>query len=307
MAVTLPTYDSSKVSDLTISSASQSGSDVVGIYTESSSLNLTLLSTAGISVDFSTTNESERGLTLGMSRPFTNVTSDLAGTGESSNSWTLTIFTDLLSTSTISAIDPITLHVVNSPNPSVWSASNLPSTNLDTNQATTLLHIIDRDSSFLKRQGATTFNIVVPLDFLADGTYTVGSGTDANDTSGGVSRAPLGKIVNNGSWGGLIQFILVHPIALTTIVISFSSFTGKVSVPHTGNIGDPLDRRARSVHDYITGQTYLSDEAVADGYRHGIMVHPDNFDPVDPIEDDPFTPPPNEGVTDDEVIDLEQG
>jgi hypothetical protein len=35
------------------------------------------------------------------------------------------------------------------------------------------------------------------------------------------------------------------------------------------------------------------------------MVHPDNTDPADPLEENPWTPPPGEGVTDDEIIDVE--
>ena len=49
----------------------------------------------------------------------------------------------------------------------------------------------------------------------------------------------------------------------------------------------------------------MSQEATEDGYLDGIMVHPDNFDPADPLDTDPFTPPPGEGVVDDNLIDLE--
>jgi len=70
-------------------------------------------------------------------------------------------------------------------------------------------------------------------------------------------------------------------------------------------MGFPFDKRGRVVHDYITGQPYFSIEAIKDGYRDGIMVHPDNYDPDDPLDTDYYTPPPGEGSVDDDITDLE--
>lgn len=78
---------------------------------------------------------------------------------------------------------------------------------------------------------------------------------------------------------------------------------------HTGMMvgeGD-LKRRTRVVHSYKSGFPYLADEAVPDGFTDGIMMHPDDYDPEDPVDQGrgDYVPSPGEGVVDDEVTDLE--
>jgi hypothetical protein len=78
---------------------------------------------------------------------------------------------------------------------------------------------------------------------------------------------------------------------------------------HTGMMvgEEQLRRRARVVHSYKSGFPYLSDEAIPDGFTDGIMMHPDDFDPIDPVAQGrgDYVPSPLEGVVDDEVVDLE--
>jgi hypothetical protein len=88
-------------------------------------------------------------------------------------------------------------------------------------------------------------------------------------------------------WGSSESPVLAAP----TLASSESPF-------HTGQHNIAHGRRARVRHDPKDGLPYLSDEYVRDGYVEGMMVHPDNWDPVDPP--DPHTPP-NEGVIRDEV------
>jgi len=142
--------------------------------------------------------------------------------------------------------------------------------------------------------------LVWNLDFLTNYTES-GSGP-------AVIKSPLCKVVNNSLWNGTIQFIwarATEPEAPATYVITAVTFTGYTHKWHTGMSGAQMDLRGRAVHDYITGQPYMSTSAVEDGYREGVMVHPDNYDPADPLDTDFFTPPPGEGVTDDDITNLE--
>jgi hypothetical protein len=72
---------------------------------------------------------------------------------------------------------------------------------------------------------------------------------------------------------------------------------------NTGFHGNYRGRRGRAVHDFKSGLPYLTDEAVADGFLEGVMVHPDSYDPKDP--DPTYVPPSGEGTADDEVSNLE--
>jgi hypothetical protein len=137
------------------------------------------------------------------------------------------------------------------------------------------------------------YNLVWNFSFLTNYTETV---------AGATIISPQAIIINDSLWTGLIQFILVPS---STIEIFGVSFAGQTQAWHTGAYGFDTRERGRVVHDYITGQTYLSTEAVPDGYRDGIMVHPDNYDPPDPLDTNSYTPPPNEGVVDDDIIDVE--
>lgn len=69
----------------------------------------------------------------------------------------------------------------------------------------------------------------------------------------------------------------------------------------TGVLGMPTNRRARVRRDAISGLPFMTDEAVESGYRKGLWVRPQSWDPPDPFEDRKFYPPPNESVPDDEV------
>lgn len=78
---------------------------------------------------------------------------------------------------------------------------------------------------------------------------------------------------------------------------------------HTGMmVGEAeVKRRTRAVHSYKSGFPYLADEAVPDGFTDGIMMHPDDYDDEDPVDQGrgDYVQSPSEGVVDDEVTDLE--
>jgi hypothetical protein len=86
-------------------------------------------------------------------------------------------------------------------------------------------------------------------------------------------------------------------------------FAARQTPFHTGMmVGESeIKRRARVVHSYKSGFPYLSDEAAPDGYTDGIMMHPDDFDPIDPVDQGrgDYVPSPDESVVDDEITDLE--
>jgi hypothetical protein len=293
MPVTLPTYDSDKVSSLSLT-PTQVGNVTGGSWVEGSlPVTLSILSEIGISFDFSVNNDSERGLALAPRLPFTSATDDLAGTGETATTWTLTLSTDLVAPSASH-----NLYMVRSP--ATWSgSSNNPNTNrTNSGNESILVEDLTTTSSTWVLNGST-YDMVWNFNFLTTG--YLGSADSAV-----ISGRPMFDMVNSPTWNGLFQFHLdlSLPDAITT-VISAATFAGNTHAWHTGAVGMPLDRRARVVHDYVTGQTYLSDEAVPDGFRDGIMVHPDNFDPDDPRDTHPFTPPPGEGVVDDEVTDVD--
>lgn len=120
---------------------------------------------------------------------------------------------------------------------------------------------------------------------------------------GGSNNFYGGAISANNGWLALslipIGLVGTERIRWSTVA-GTSAMLDLTYVPfHTGSQDFPLARRARVVHDFVGGFPYLSDEAVADGFREGVMLHPRSFDPKDrPSE---FVPPPGEGVTNDEV------
>ena len=292
MAVTLPTYDSSKVTSTSLN-PNQTGRDSGSTWTEDvTPINLSASRTIGFSFDFSINNESERNLALAPQIPFTTATDDLAGTGETATTWTLTLLTTVRDLDTV---QDVSLYGIAAAAPSAWSDSNLASANLAAVDTAYLIETVTGSSSTWVPVANDIHNLVWNFDFHTNYTQAVG---------GAVIARPQWTTINNPLWNGLMQFIL-GPLSNGVMTFGTITFAGNTHRWHTGASGMPHDRRARVVHDYITNQTYMSDEAVADGYRHGIMVHPDNFDPVDPIEDNPFTPPPNEGVVDDDIIDPE--
>jgi hypothetical protein len=245
----------------------------------------------GFSYDFGVSNESEQGLSLAPRRPFTNATNDLAGTGETPEVWTLTLETLNTNPESVSAqLCGVTTHT-----PSAFSTGNDPYTLSTTAGSSFLISTVSLVSSNWVAIG-NTYNLVFELDFTADYTDSV---------SGDTVSSPIFAAVNDSQWTGLIQFFLI-PSAFWTVSILSATFAGRVLNWHTGFIGAKMDVRGRAVHDYKTGQPMMSQEAVEDGYLDGILVHPDNYDPADPLDTDPFTPPPGEGVVDDNIIDLEK-
>ena len=87
------------------------------------------------------------------------------------------------------------------------------------------------------------------------------------------------------------------------------TITARQTPFHTGMMvsESELQRKSRAVHSYKSGFPYLSDEAAPDGFTDGIMMHPDDYDPIDPVAQGhgDYVPAPNESVVDDEVTDLE--
>ncbi len=285
----LPSYDNTKVQSLSLSQDQVGESSSPTVWND-----ITLPHTSGFhigfSFDFSITRESEQNLALAPRIPFTAATSDLAGTGETSNTWTLTFGT----TETEPPLAVRTLYGVVSAELDPWSDSNTMVTALATTGATYLIEAIAASSAtWVQDETTLLYSMVWNFDFLTNYTETV-TGTPVLN--------PMHSIVNDPNWNGLMQFILA-PVGNFTI--TSLGFAGNTHKWHTGQIGAPMRQRGRVVHDYITGQPYMSNEAVPDGYRDGIMVHPDNFDPTDPNDTDFFTPPPGEGVVDDEVDNLE--
>ena len=290
MVVTLPAYDSTKVTARSLT-PNQVGTELSSTWTDTAlPINADDFTRVGFSFDFGVTNESERGLSLAPRIPFTTATDDLAGTGETATTWTLTLTTDQASIpSSVGS-----LHGVNTVAPDPWSGTtNIPSSIFTTAGTGYAVEVIGASSSSWTQTGSV-FSLVYNFDFHTD--YT-----DSSD--GSVVERPQWTIVNDPLWNGLMQFVLT--LTIGNVSITAITFAGNTHNWHAGGMGMPMKRRGRVVHDFITGQPYMSDTAVRDGFRDNVMVHPDNFDPSDPLEESPFTPPPGEGVVDDEVDDLE--
>ena len=246
----------------------------------------------GFSYDFGVANDSEQGLALAPKRPFTNATNDLAGTGETPEVWTLTLNTTELAPNTFSA----NLYGVITHTPSAFSTGNDPytlSTTAGSSFLISIISIITPDNWVLNDSGF--YDMVWELDFMEDHTDSV---------SGATVSSPIAATINDSAWNGLLQLFLI-PSTFWSVSITGATFVGRTIDWHTGFIDAKMDVRGRAVHDYKSGQPMMSQEATEDGYLDGIMVHPDNFDPADPLDTDPFTPPPGEGVVDDNLIDLE--
>ncbi len=286
MAVTLPTYDTRHV-ETTTATLSQQGTDTSGTWADASFPFTLSASTTymGLTFDFSVTTESERSLLLAPRIPFTNVTDDLAGTSETDRYWTLTLTTS--NTSIPSQNFPLTGLFVAAPG--LWSSGNLPSTLTNDIALTTIA-----SSSSEWTLNGSTYDFVFQIDFNAS--FAV---------DGVTTTHVFAKLVNDPAWNGRLLFaVRGTPTSTPQFVVTGATFSGLTNGWHTGAMDMP-NRRGRVVHDYITGAPYMSDEAVQDGFRDGIMIHPDNWDPDDPKDRDPWVPPPGEGVVEDEIVDLE--
>jgi hypothetical protein len=290
-------YDSQKVQNLS-AAISQIGNEVNGVWVDQSGAYPAFGRDFpfGISFDFSVTNESGRGLALAPRIPFTAVTQDLAGTGETSEYWTLTL-------ETLNNTPPdvnISLYATYDPAPDPWVGStNTPTLQRASLGGAFLIEAITAASSnWVTDPDSGQQNMVFELDFTTNLTEAL---------EGGALMAPLIRTINDPLWAGLLQFhleLVGSPFSISMVAAGLT-FTGNTHRWHTGMMGAQMDLRGRAVHDHITGQPYMSTKAVADGYRDGIMVHPDNFDPADPLEENPWTPPPGEGEVDDELTDVE--
>jgi hypothetical protein len=214
----------------------------------------------------------------------------LAGTGETTEVWTLTLSTANTNVEAVSAA----LYGVTTHTPTAFATGNDPYTLSTTTNSSFLISTVSLLSSNWTLNGST-YDLVWELDFTD-------SYTDA--VSGAAVSSPIFAAINDAEWTGLIQFFLI-PSAFWSVSITAATFAGRALNWHTGMMDAKVDVRGRAVHDFITGQPFMSNEAVEDGYRDGILVHPDNYDPADPLDDDPFTPPPGEGVVDDNIVDLE--
>ncbi len=291
MAVTRPAYDSTKVTARSLT-PNQVGTELASTWTDTAlPINVGNFTRLGFSFDFGITTESERGLNLAPRIPFTTATDDPAGTGETATTWSLTLTTDQASIpSSVGS-----LHGDNAAAPSVWSGTtNVPSDIFDQTGNGYFIETITSTSSAWVQNGSI-FELVWNFDFHTNYVDSVGTTTTI--------ERPQWAIVNDPLWNGLMQFVLT--LQLNNVSVTAITFAGNTHNWHAGAMGMPMRRRARVVHDFISGQPYMSNTAVRDGFRDNVMVHPDNFDPSDPLEESPFTPPPGEGVVDDEVDNLE--
>jgi hypothetical protein len=119
-----------------------------------------------------------------------------------------------------------------------------------------------------------------------------------------------GRVAFSISWFVSAGRIVVYPTEGAGGDLTITPEFQARQVPfHTGMmVGESeVKRRARAVHSYKSGFPYLSDEAVPDGYTEGIMMHPDDYDPIDPVDQGrgDYVPSPDESVVDDEITDLE--
>ena len=116
-------------------------------------------------------------------------------------------------------------------------------------------------------------------------------------------------IFEDANSDGMISLSLVFGTGLSVTLVNTPTLVMSETPSHTGMmVGESeLKRKARAVHSYKSGFPYLSDEAVPDGFTDGIMMHPDDYDPIDPVAQGrgDYVPSASESVVDDEVTDLE--
>ena len=290
MTLVQPTYDAQNAPFLTLTPSQKGYAPLSsGVWQESNfPFEINTTTEVGFSFDFGVDNEASRGLALAPRRPFTNYTTDPLGIGETSKLWTLTLSTTATSIpATIFFLYGTLGYPVEA-----WSGStNTPNLNRTTLNESFFVVGVSPDSTNWVLNGST-YDVVFNLNFASDFTES---------TTGATVSQPFNQLVNHPEWTGLLQFI-VDPTLGASFTFSAATFAGYTVRAHTGMVGAP-NRRARVVHDYITGLPYMSDEAVSDGFREGIMVHPDSFDPADPLDTDYFVPRPSEGLVEDEIPD----
>jgi len=261
----------------------------------SNSLNL------GLTFNFSISTESERSLNLAPTIPYTDVNSDLAGTSETDRAWDLLILPSTLPTSG----KAFSLYVMAEPDPNLLfntlnglghPYTHIPDT---TNSTPPYLYASYTSSSSVWTQfniGSVTplFYILIPIDFSSTLTPVGGSPT----------THAINKIVRDPLWNGRLQFFLTMDESYTATIAAVN-FSGPTVPFHTGQMGLDIHRRARVVHDYINGFPYLSDEAVEDPFREGVMVHQSSADPPEIRRHTTYNSPASEGVVDDDIPTVE--
>jgi hypothetical protein len=256
-------------------------------------ITLTRSDEPGFTLDFGY-RYNDNGFPLAPALPYTSPADPIAGIA--AKVWTLTVETSLTSTSKIPKF-----YMVLDPKP--WGDSE-PTTRTDrTNDLSMLVErLLQTSETWVLNANGTTYDLVWEFDFLTTGDNYLHS----NDTFTALSSSirPFHDLVNSPNWNGTMKFHF-DADAPITMTINAITFTGEVRDFHYGTMSQPMDVHARAVHCYITGQPYMSHTAVQDDYRDGIMVHPDNYDPADPLDTDYFTPPPGEGVVEDEIPDVE--
>ncbi len=315
MAVTLPTYDT-KVSRLALSPNQQGEAfnvfDINRTWTEGDfPLAVHRFQSVAVSFDFSVTNDPVRGLTLAPRRPFTSVTGDLAGTGESDNYWQLKLGTDETS---IPNFDWMVMMTI-SADPDPFSLTNLPFVFQNSSSgngvsnvvpAWYLLREIGPSSSEWVQKIFSPYSIVIDIDFEST-LIALQSNSNVLNLIGDDTPNAVNRIPNDGAWNGLVQFAirLVTQDNVVRLNVTSASFAGLTHPWHTGQMGLDVRRRARVVHDYITGTPYLSDEAIADPWRDGVMVNSANSDPDEIRKHHSYVPPLTEGVVDDDIPKVE--
>ncbi len=287
---TQPTFEEPPVSATLIQAGSYNGSTwTEGTVTSAGAINPNIswsdTQNIGYTFDFGISTESERGLNLAPLIPYTDVNSDLAGTSETDRPWGFVI-------AMATTRRTFTLYVENNPAPELFSTSNPP---VASGTPSPLLYQTYTNTDLVWTVFGSNYNLEIPIDFSTTNTTVAGT-----SVSNGIN-----KLVRDPLWNGRIQFFLVLGESVTISTVASGTFLGRVVPFHTGQMGLDIHRRARVVHDYINGYPYLSDEAVEDPWREGVMVHAASADPVEPRRHHSYIPPISEGVVDDDIPDVE--
>jgi hypothetical protein len=246
----------------------------------------------GITIDFGY-RYNDAGFPMAPALPYTAPADAIAGIA--AKPWTLTIETSLTATSS----RPV-FYMVLDPQP--WTGNtNTPRTNRDADESLQIERLLLASDTWVLNANGSTYDLVWEFDFLITADNYL---TSAGGVPGPATVRPFFDLINSPKWNGLLQFHFDAGAAIN-MAINSVSFTGEVLEFHYGTMSQPMDVHARAVHCYITGQPYMGHIAVRDDWRPNVMVHPDNYDPADPLDTDYFTPPPGEGVVDDEIPDVE--
>ena len=107
-------------------------------------------------------------------------------------------------------------------------------------------------------------------------------------------------------WSGRMAFTLEAAGFASAIKFNGASAVGTAptltvveTAFHTGRVGEPFEGRSR--HCPRSGLPLRTDHAIEDGYRRGLWVRQQSWDPRDELEERQYYPSPDEGTHDDEV------